>query len=314
MRRLITILLVFAAVHLCACTQPPAPTPPPSRLDAIPPDAVRMPPDQDPYPPQLHVSGWAQPIPLPGPVNTAGGEDSPFILPDGQTFYFFFTPDVRIPAEKQLGDGVTGIYQTTWLDSGWAEPQRVILQTPGKLALDGCPFAQGDTLWFCTAREGFTGLQVFTAHWLEGRWQDWQLAPDAFQGGELHLSSDGQELYYSADQPGGLGAIDLWMAQRQGDSWAAPVNLTALNSPEIDGWPFLSQDGQELWFTRYYQGSPAIFRSLRVNGQWSEPELILSQFAGEPTLDSAGNLYFCHHYFIDGQMIEADIYVAYRVK
>ena len=41
------------------------------------------------------------------PVNTSGREDSPFLLPDGQTLYFFFTPDVSIPAEKQLFDGVT---------------------------------------------------------------------------------------------------------------------------------------------------------------------------------------------------------------
>jgi len=40
--------------------------------------------------------------------------------------------------------------------------------------------------------------------------------------------------------------------------------------------------------------------------------LILSQFAGEPSLDREGNIYFVHHYFEDGKMIEADIYVAYR--
>ena len=47
-----------------------------------------------------------------GPVNTAGAEDSPFVTPDGQTLYFFFTPDVRVPAEQQLLDGVTGIWVT----------------------------------------------------------------------------------------------------------------------------------------------------------------------------------------------------------
>jgi hypothetical protein len=45
---------------------------------------------------------------------------------------------------------------------------------------------------------------------------------------------------------------------------------------------------------------------------WSEPELIISQFAGEPSLDSEGNIYFTHHYFKDGKMIEADIFVARR--
>ena len=72
----------------------------------------------------------------------------------------------------------------------------------------------------------------------------------------------------------------------------------------------LAQDGEELWFTRFYRGSPAIFRSVMVGGEWQGPELIVSQFAGESTMDNAGNLYFTHHYYRDGEMIEADIYVA----
>ena len=53
-------------------------------------------------------------------------------------------------------------------------------------------------------------------------------------------------------------------------------------------------------------------RSLKTGENWSEPEMIVSQFAGEPTLDDADNLYFVHHYYKAGVMIEADIYVAYR--
>ena len=67
-----------------------------------------------------------------------------------------------------------------------------------------------------------------------------------------------------------------------------------------------------MWFTRFYVGSPAIFRSEEVNGEWQEPELIVSQFAVEPTLDDRGNLYFTHHFYTEGNMVEADIYVAYQ--
>ena len=55
-----------------------------------------------------------------------------------------------------------------------------------------------------------------------------------------------------------------------------------------------------------------MFRSKRLGGEWQEPELIVSTFAGEPTLDWAGNLYFVHHFYEDGVLIEADIYVAHR--
>jgi len=70
-----------------------------------------------------------------------------------------------------------------------------------------------------------------------------------------------------------------------------------------------------LWFLRTYRGAPAIFRSKRgTDGNWSKPELIVSSFAGEPSLDSEGNLYFTHHYFRDGKMLEADIYFAKRKR
>jgi len=90
------------------------------------------------------------------------------------------------------------------------------------------------------------------------------------------------------------------------------VNIEAVNSAEDEGYPYLSVDGKELWFTRTYLGTPAVFRSEKVNGIWQSPELIISQFAGEPTLDSKGNVYFVHHFYKEGVMLEADIYIAQR--
>lgn len=65
-----------------------------------------------------------------------------------------------------------------------------------------------------------------------------------------------------------------------------------------------------MWFLRTYRGTPALFRSHKGESGWGEPALIVSQFAGEPSLDSEGNLYFVHHFYEGDQMIEADIYLA----
>jgi len=97
-----------------------------------------------------------------------------------------------------------------------------------------------------------------------------------------------------------------------GSDWSKPVNLEAINSAENDGWPYVSQDGMEIWFTRRHMGAPSIWRSFKMNGTWQEPELIVETFAAEPTMDDEGNLYFAHHYFKDDVMIEADFYVCYR--
>jgi hypothetical protein len=269
-----------------------------------------MSPESDPHPPLLLSAEFEEPVPVPGAVNTAGAEDSPFILPDGNTLYFFFTPDVSVPVERQLYDGVTGIYVSRKSGGLWGEAQRIPLQDPEKIALDGCEFVQGDVMWFCTIRTGYTDLQWFTARNRGGIWRDWEPAdfPAGYRVGELHLSSDGMDLYFGSDRPGGRGKLDLWMSKKAGGKWQEPVNLAPLNTPDDEGWPALSPDGTELWFYRNY----GVWRAKKAHGEWGEAEQIVSTLAGEPTLDEEGNLYFVHHYFIDERMIEADIYVAYR--
>jgi len=56
-----------------------------------------------------------------------------------------------------------------------------------------------------------------------------------------------------------------------------------------------------------------LWTSTKTNDGWCEPEEMISQFAGEPSLSADGHtLYFIHHYFSADlkEMIEADIYVV----
>jgi hypothetical protein len=321
---LLSALLLLTA-GISGCSSPPGEPPGTiTREQTLPAGAEKLNPGNDPLPPVLHHAGWLDPVPMPGPVNTAGSEDSPFITPDGTGFLFFFTPDSSIPAEQQLGDRVTGIYHTfrTSPAADWAPPVFLPLADPGEPALNGCPTLHGQTLWFCSARAGgFRPIDFYTADFSGNDASGWQNAGQDLNQrigiGELHLTADGRSIYFHADLPGGAGGYDIWVTHRVDESWSAPENIAAINTGEMEGWPWVSpggdnSGGDELWFTRTYQGSPAIFRSVLNAEGWSAPELIVSQFAGEPTLDAEGNLYFVHHFVRDGAILEADIYVAYR--
>lgn len=107
---LVVISIIFVAIVVSIYSKPPEQINTPTRESVIPKDAVKMTPEMDVFPPIFHSDEWMEPVPLPQSINTAGGEDSPFIMPDGNTLYFFFTPNVSVPAEKQLLDKVTGIY------------------------------------------------------------------------------------------------------------------------------------------------------------------------------------------------------------
>ncbi|OIO52727.1 MAG: hypothetical protein AUJ19_00405 [Parcubacteria group bacterium CG1_02_58_44] len=284
------------------------------RLSSIPADAITSMPEGDMYPPILYSDEFLTPVPVEA-ISSAGVEDSPFIPADRDELYFFFTPDVRVLIERQISDGVTGIYVSRrGSDGEWQEPERVWLQRPGKLSLDGCEFVSGDSMLLCTVREGYIGLHWFSAErQVDDTWNDWQpsdLLPE-YEVGELHVHGD--ELYYHSARAGGQGENDIWRLTYREGEWRDPENVTVVNSSGNDGWPYVSSDGSELWFLRTYLGTPAIFRSRRgPDGEWKEPEMIVSRFAGEPTLDRDGNLYFVHHYYRDGVMLEADIYMAKR--
>jgi hypothetical protein len=213
-RNILPILTLLMGMLACGQLTP---TPEPVDRYALLPE-TKYSPELDYWQP-VATEGWSQPMPLPYPVNTAGGEDSPFILPDDNTLYFFFTPDVRLPAEQQLLDGVTGIWVTRREGDGWVEPRRVLLSDPAKLALDGCPFISNDLMYFCTTREGYTGIEWFRAALVDGSWQDWRLASgelkkEEYETGELHISTDGQELYFHSSRAGGFGKT----SQPGGDS------------------------------------------------------------------------------------------------
>ena len=315
------LLLSVALAFIAGCSEPGETQQPVTRQEAIPDNAVKVTAQTDAFPPVLHNDDWQYPVPVEGPLNTAGAEDSPFIAPDGETMFFFFTPDVQVPATEQLTDGVTGIWWSHKVDGAWSEPERVVLSDA--VSLEGCPCTQGDTLWFCSVRAGNYGeVDFYTARYDDGAWGDWENAGEQlnreYSVGELHVSADGDTLYFGWEAPGGYGGMDIWSSEKLNGAWGEPVNLgPAINSEGNEDLPFLSSDGEELWFSgqsRLGYPGPAVFRSVKLDdGGWGEAEEVISLFAGEPTLDDEGNIYFVHHFFDqDGSMVEVDIYVAYH--
>jgi len=292
-----------------------------TRAGAIPSTAVKQTPQTDAHPPVLEPAFTAMfedCVPLPGPVNTAGAEDSPYITEDGQELYLFFTPDASVPPNLQLVDGVTGVYRSRRDGSGWGEPERVWLSYHDDPALDGCETVHGDDLWFCTARAGVQReIDIYVAHRDGDHWIDWASAGDRLnlelEVGELHVADGGDSIYYHSQRSGGQGGIDLWVTRLESGAWSDAENLTTVNGPYTDGWPWVSPDGQELWFTSG-PAAPELWRSIDGGGGWQAPEKVVSPFAGEATFDADGNLYFTHHFWddADNSIIEADIYFCQR--
>lgn len=283
------------------------------RLAAIPEDAVKILPADDLFPPIMHSDEFGKPVPV-EVISTPGAEDSAFIPADRDELYFMFVKDVREEPGVQVQDRVNGIWVSKKVDGEWAEPELVLLQKENELALNGAEFVFGDEMIFVSARENYEGLNWFRAIELNGVWSKWRQIEfePAYEVGELHIHQN--TMYFHSYMDGGKGDMDIWAAEIDGNRLFNLRNIENVNSSGLEGWPYISPDGNELWFTGNHQGTAAVFRSMKTNGGWGMPELIVSRFAGEPTLDRDGNLYFTHHYFREGIMLEADIYVAYRIN
>ena len=95
------------------------------------------------------------------------------------------------------------------------------------------------------------------------------------------LSPDERSLYFASNRTGGLGGIDIWVAQRVcvDCPWQAPVNLgPVINSAAGDNGPSLSVDGHLLFFSSNRpggQGGNDIYVSRRADPNddfaWAAP-------------------------------------------
>lgn len=73
----------------------------------------------------------------------------------------------------------------------------------------------------------------------------------AYWESQAAISCDGSRLFFSSNRPGGLGGTDIYMTEKmENGRWSLPVNLGApVNTPGDEEAPFISNDGQTLYFS-----------------------------------------------------------------
>jgi len=101
-----------------------------------------------------------------------------------------------------------------------------------------------------------------------------------FFEGRVSISSDGTELYFVSDRPGGFGGTDIYksLLNRRGD-WGTPINLgETINTQYNENSPFKHPDNITIFFSSEGHktiGGNDIFKSRYVNGVWTEPENLI---------------------------------------
>jgi len=200
-------------------------------------------------------SPFGAPANLGAPVNSTADDFCPSPMADG---WFFFV-STRAP-----GCGDADIYVTRQVGRGWWNPLHLgcRVNSPGQEASPYLLTLKSGKmlLYFSSNRAGGfapdTGTadhDVYVSPLTLFGFAPPQLAPGLNtpqNDARPNLRSDGLEIVFDSDRPGGRGGSDLYSATRAkvSDPWSTPVNLGALNSPAGESRASLSWDGTTLHF------------------------------------------------------------------
>jgi outer membrane protein OmpA-like peptidoglycan-associated protein/tetratricopeptide (TPR) repeat protein len=103
------------------------------------------------------------------------------------------------------------------------------------------------------------------------------------------ITPDGQTIYYTSNEPGGEGELDIWYSEKNSSGkWNQPVNCgNVINTPYNEDTPFFDEKSSSLLFSsdgHTSMGGYDVFRSIRRNGTWTNP--IGMPYAFNTTLDN----------------------------
>lgn len=197
------------------------------------------------------ASPWSDPVNLPEPVNSSGGDFCPTPLPGGELLFVSTRPG-------GCGQGTSDIYRTgLHPEGGWREPQNLgcTVNSAGDEFSPSYVPAGGGLLFFSSDRDGGPHEIFVTARLPAGGWGPPEevsiLNAAGYNTSRPTVSVDGRVIVFDSDRPGGLGSADVWWATRSsvGAPWSAPMNAgPAVNSASDEHRPTLSRDGLRLVF------------------------------------------------------------------
>ncbi len=193
---------------------------------------------------------WSKPEVEPLLENLKGGE--PSISSDGA--YLFFN------SRKDKNGGAQGnadIWRLRINNGKYGIPEKIGLSINSKFN-EGYPVLSKDNvLYFHSNREAGEGsFDLYSSRFVDGKFIEPENLGDKINSKfpEFHpgISPDGSYLVFSSPgRPDGFGQIDLYVSFKGKDGkWTKAVNLgREINSKVADYMPFVSHDGNYLFFT-----------------------------------------------------------------
>lgn len=212
-------------------------------------------------------------VPLTPCVNSPADEYLPRPSLDGEVLYVVR----RSPASEAATDADEDVWLAPRSEIGWLPARRA----PTPINNERNNFvvaARGDTLILGNVYRDDGGMEQGLSRSVLGT-TGWSM-PERVPMGTIErsarwtsysISADGAVLLSHAELSGGTGGSDLYVRFREADGWGAPVELRALNTEGDEITPYLSEDGETLFFSSDGRGGRGqdVYLARRIDQGWT---------------------------------------------
>ncbi len=203
---------------------------------------------------------WTPPVVAPFSTDR---DETPFISPDGNTFYF--GSQREIPGKPNLGGFDMNVWMMKKEGGQWGAPQPLpepinYVQIEG----ENWPSSNNNffftldntTFYFTTQMRGSKAIDVYTTQLKEGKFSTPKMIEGLMENDSLwkysaSVSPDNKYLIFNSyAAPGGLGGEDIYVSQKTDQGWSKAINIgNTINTPGEDSSGRFSPDGKYFFYT-----------------------------------------------------------------
>ncbi len=211
-----------------------------------------------------------------GPVNSKLAEYSPIVSANGQELYFTSRRQwdnadqakFMYPIDNSFPEDV--YVSVKDVRGNWLDPKRLDLCSATNNEASVSLTSNMNKLYVYSDIEGNGNL--FSSEYTKDEFStikgiDYNKLNSNSWEPHYVSSEDSTLIIFSSDRKGGLGGRDLWsMRQSEDGTWSKPINLgSGINSAEDEDAPFLSLDGEYLYYASNGDRSMGGFDIMRAN-------------------------------------------------
>ncbi len=228
--------------------------------------------------------------------NSDADDNAPVWTPRGIVFASDRALGFKLLKEKNPATGrdYTGIYLAERInDTTFNAPKEFSskLSELNRNTSNATFTADGQRVYFCQngntpSKAGAYNMQVFTAETTGAGWKNVELMPFCTPENNYmypSVSPDGQRLFLVAERGGGMGGLDLYVANKTKKGWSRLENLgDRVNTPAHEGFPFAAAGGKLYFCSKGHAGYGGydifVTEQDTITGEWRMPKNIGAPF------------------------------------